>query len=163
MPSNNLTDNRKDDLLFAIGKLGYTISEISTNPSIVHIKGKVKTIRCNLHCTQSIKKVNGIECYWFGFRTSVLDKVDFITLVPTNFSGFYNIPKSTFLNNMHVFFATRKNSNDFTFSLMAGEEIIFGYSKENSINVGDDFGVVIQEEMKVYDLNSPLLPHFPIL
>ena len=162
MASRLIIEERKNELIDAINKLGYVVEETSKRPSIIRITGKNKSIRINLKCTKK-RTSNEYDHFWFGIIKTVLANVDYVLLAPVDFYGFYVIPVSVFEDNLQSLFQNPKHENRYTFTLDANNEIIFGYSSENYIDLQGMFGYVTERELKQYEFENPELPFFPSL
>jgi hypothetical protein len=155
--------NRREEFIQAVCDNGCSVSVDRKNPSIIHIKGKNETIRCNLKCTRSLRVFEGMWCYWYGIRTSVLEDIGYLIFAPVDGKGFYIVPKEKLLNNLDVLYHNPDNPNYYTFYLNFTEELIFGYIKKRNIPLDGTFGLITSDEKIYYEMDKPELPFFPNL
>ncbi|MBK7568927.1 MAG: hypothetical protein IPI31_13985 [Bacteroidetes bacterium] len=151
----------KQEFIDELMKIGYTVYINREDLSEIRIKGKDTSIVCNLKTTRHKTHLEHYDIIWYGVAENVLDRVDYVILLPLDTKTFYVIPKSLLLANKELFFKSEEGK--YSFHLVFSEEMITGLQNKGYIDLSGTYGILFQQDFKFSDINSPELPFFPSL
>jgi len=152
---------RKEIFLNELKKWCYNLKPMRSDLTQIKITGKNDSFIYNLRTTNHKNNINDLHEIWFDVSKNLLEKCDYVILLPVDSIGFYNIPVIKFKENIDIMFSN--NSMQPSFTLLFSEERIIGLKNKGYIDLNGSYCLLLPHELTEFELNEPELPGFPAL